>query len=493
MKKTQRQRTGPLVIDVYARISRSTSDNRGRSVGSQIEECLAELADRGAVAGTVFKDESKSAWNPTVVREDFNQLMQRLETGESDGVIVYDLTRFSRKVIEGERLVLLADKGLVVWSVYGDYDLATADGRRHFRDDMVAAAGESDKISERTRRGKRLKARRGKSNASHRGFAMPGYLPNAEGWETGDPRIAVPPEQLAAEREAVRELAKRLLAGESWAEMVRYLNGTGLTTTYGHDWSTTSMRTMLKRPSLAGIIVHDDVEVGLLSGEPVLDRETWERCQSVMASKGVGRKPSERYLLSGLITCGRCSHPLTGRPRTNSAPYPDGEVKREYWCQPQAGRGGGCGRLAIDQRYADEVVEQAVLERLGDPRHAERLARHAAKVQAERDEVLDEIARLERDAEALAGKVATWGFERVEAAMRPLDARLGQLRESLGTLDQPEAASVATRDVARDWRDGSVNDRRAMVRRAFPNGITILPTEARSRAARRRDRFQWSQ
>ncbi len=63
---------------------------------------------------------------------------------------VRELTRFSRKVMEGERLVLMADRGVKVWSANDEYDLTRAAGRRHFRDDMVKAANESDTISERT-------------------------------------------------------------------------------------------------------------------------------------------------------------------------------------------------------------------------------------------------------------------------------------------------------------------------------------------------------
>lgn len=49
--------------------------------------------------GQVFKDPSASAWKPTVVRPQWEALMARLESGASDGVWVYDLTRFSRKVM----------------------------------------------------------------------------------------------------------------------------------------------------------------------------------------------------------------------------------------------------------------------------------------------------------------------------------------------------------------------------------------------------------
>src|SRR4051795_4929709 len=92
--KRKTTRTGPLVIDVYARISRSTDDSRGQSVDAQIEDCVDEIEQRCAVVGEVFKDEWLSGWNPKVVREEWNRLMERLESGGSDGVMVYDLTRF---------------------------------------------------------------------------------------------------------------------------------------------------------------------------------------------------------------------------------------------------------------------------------------------------------------------------------------------------------------------------------------------------------------
>jgi site-specific DNA recombinase len=118
--------------------------------------------------------------------------MARLESGASDGVMVYDLTRFSRKILEGGRLVDLAGRGVRVWALAGEYDLTTADGRRHFREAMVAAAGESDKISERVKRGKLRRARRGPRHGGGRGYAHPGIAPAPPGWEPGDPREPVP-------------------------------------------------------------------------------------------------------------------------------------------------------------------------------------------------------------------------------------------------------------------------------------------------------------
>jgi hypothetical protein len=285
-------------------------------------------------------------------------------------------------------------------------------------------------------------------------------------------------------------VARKLLAGVSRADQVRFMNGTGLLTTYGNTWSETTLQTMLRRPSLAGILTYDGEEVGTLAGEPVLDRETWEQVQAHFAARTPGRKPSERYLLTYLLYCGRCGHRLTGRPRVSRAPYPDGEVAREYWCQKRAGHNSGCGRLNIDQRFADGQVEQAVIARLSDPKHAARLAKRARDTRAERARIMAEIARLEDDADALADKVATWGAGRVEKSMSKVLEALEVQRGRLGEIDGPEAHSAAHADTVEDWEAADIDARRALVKRAFPR-LTVLPAGSRGIHGRTADRFAW--
>ena len=156
-------------LDIYCRISQDY-DGTLRSVESQEEDCRYAIAESGGwELGKVFRDHAKSAWKLKVARPEFEQMMARLESREADGVMVYDLTRFTRKPMEGERLLDMAAQGIVVASITTTYNLRTADGRKQFRDAMTAAAFESDKISDRTRRRMRKKAARGRSNATLRG------------------------------------------------------------------------------------------------------------------------------------------------------------------------------------------------------------------------------------------------------------------------------------------------------------------------------------
>ncbi len=305
-----------LILDIYARVSR-LGDDRQRSTGGQVEDCEARVGERGAQVGEVHIDSGRSAWNPRVKRPDWERLMSRLEAGATGGVVVFDMARFSRRPIEGERLILAAEQGLVVLDSEGEYDLTTANGRKTFRDQLNAAAYESDRLSTRVKRGKRVKATRGEPNHSRRPF----------GFEQDGVTVR------ESESVVLREMVARVLAGESVDHIARDLNQRGVTTSTGGMWSRESLKQLLLRERNAGQVVHNGVLVGHLPGEPILDCETWERLTTLFTSRRRGRPNSDVYLCSGIVCCGRCGHRLTGRPRAGLKPYPDGVIRRQYWCQ----------------------------------------------------------------------------------------------------------------------------------------------------------------
>ena len=474
----QRKQTGPRVIDVYARLSYAP-DGSTVKVDDQVEMGIEAVERRDAAVGQVFKDNSLSAWKPGVVRPQWETLMKRLESGASHGVWVYDLTRFSRKVIEGERLVELAGSGIRVWAMAGEYDLTTADGRRAFRESMVAAAAESDKISERVRRGKLRRARKGRHHGGPRAWGMPGYLPPEPGWERGDPRTPVSAEQLEFERSIVRECYRRLLSGgEGLSTVVRDLTARGVQGLEGGAFSRGSLTRMLRRPAVAGLVEHQGEVMGELAGvEPIVSREEWQRLCALLDGRKLGRPNGWQHLLSGVLRCGVCSQPMSGNPRPHLPAYPDGTPRHEYRCVRNADR-QGCGTNHIDALPVEQAVDEAMRARLGDPRRAAKMASHLAKVDTRRGEIEAETARLEQACDELAGKTAAWGLARVEKAMAPLLARISTLRGELSGLAAPAQAEAAADQAVAAWADAwqrrDYPALRSMVRRVFPN-LTITP------------------
>jgi DNA invertase Pin-like site-specific DNA recombinase len=455
----------PRTLDIYARVSRA-SDDRQRSVAGQVDDCTARLDDLNAVLGMVHIDPSRSAWNPRVKRPGWDDLMARLESGATGGVVVFDLARFSRRPLEGERLIAAAENGLLVLDSEGEYDLTSASGKKAFRDQLAAAAYESDRLSTRVARGKRIKAGKGEPNTSTRPF----------GFEPGGVIVR------ESEAAILRELADRLLAGGSQDEMIRDLARRGIRTAYGKPWTRAGLRQVLTRARNAGLVEYQGTAVSRLPGDPILDEDTHDRVIAYYTARRRGAPVSDFYLCSGIIRCALCGHKLTGRPRANKRPYDDGGVRREYWCQPRA-HDGGCGRIACDQRELDRVVSVMTVEILADPSHAAAVEAAARSISQQRRELDSEIAKLEHTGDQLAGRLGRGeiSLRRYDTAAGPLDRRLAALREQVAALEaepvapvSPELAAASRANWQATWGGVSTAERRAMVRQALRGQSLLL-------------------
>jgi glycine/D-amino acid oxidase-like deaminating enzyme/DNA invertase Pin-like site-specific DNA recombinase len=442
-------------IDIYARRSRK-GDRQQRSTSGQVQACRSTLAERDLPAGEMHVDDGRSAWNPRVHRPGWDALMARLESGASGGVIVFDLERFSRQPIEGERLIQAADRGLVVLDSDAEFDLTTASGKKSFRDAMSAAAYYSDRLSDRVRRGKRLKAVSGEPHgrvSAERGpfgFMPDGITPHSE--EAG----------------VLREITARFLAGETQDALIADLNGRGIVTATGGKWTRRSLHDVLVRPLNAGLVVHRGEIVAALPGEPVITRDDHERVIAMYAARRPGRPASGAYLCSGSVVCGLCGKPLGGRPRSHLRPYPDGEVRREYWCT-RTGY-GGCGHVSVDQRALDDAARELAIEILAD-------VRHAAQVEAAVTRARNEAARLDKDIAELEELALTLGdrlgrgeitLERYDAITAPLDKRLVGLRARRAGIGTAGSIPAVPAEVWRQrWDDADPSERRELLRAAL--------------------------
>ena len=458
-------------IDIYARVSRK-GDKDQRSTTGQVQVCRAALEDRGLPVGEILVDDGRSAWNPNVVREDWDKLMARLESGAAAGVVVFDLERFTRQPKEGERLIDAAERGLIVLDSDGEFDLTTASGKKGFRDALAAAAYYSDRLSDRVKRGKAAKARNGE--------VQRGGLNRPFGFE--DDAITVRESEAAW----IRWAAVHLLHGDPQPELVAHLNARGIKTAADGPWTQRGLRDMLIRERNRGNIAHNGAVVARLPGEPIIDTETFGRVAAKYAARRRGRPASPAYVCSGVAFCGRCGKRLAGRPRTSRRPYDDGDVRREYWCSPSAY--GGCAAISVDQRDLDAAARALTVAILSDPRHASQIEAAAAD-RAEQARDLDAlIAADEATALALADRLGRGEMDlaRYDAATGPLDRRLAELRARRTALDASTdggTASVPDGDWARRWDSADPAERRALLRMALRGRtLTVGPADSSDRA-----------
>ncbi|WP_084759639.1 recombinase family protein [Nocardia mangyaensis] len=480
MAKPQVTAGNDLVLDIYARVSR-VGDERQRSTGGQVDDCTVRVRDLGATVGRVHVDDGRSAWNPSVRRPKWDALMARLESGETGGVVVFDMARFSRRPIEGERLILAAERGLVVLDSEGEYDLETASGRKAFRDQLNAAAYESDRLSSRVKRGKRVKVARGESNHSHRPF---GY--ERDGITIRESEAAIVREMVARVLDKQAGIQAKTQAGQDTTAALKEdaigyktiaadLNRRGITTRTGAAWSGEKVKRVVFNPRYAGYVTHHgEIVTTMTDANPLITPQQWERLCALRDTTPVGRPPTADYLCSGLVHCGLCGKGLTGRPQ-HGRNYPDGEVRRRYICQKRQ-TGGGCNRVSVDARTLDQEVGALVVATLSDPRHADALIAAADDLAKRRRPIADALAEARETATVMSARLGKGeiSLDRYDTVMAGVDARIAKLTAELDALDadtdiddSPAVRAESAQAWAQQWEDAGTADKRAMIKRAL--------------------------
>ena len=142
---------------IYSRVS-TDEQVKGYSLQTQMEACLAYAKERGYDVVGTFSDDYTGA---AIDRPELNNLRDFMVHNQLDVVIVYDIDRLARKsayqfLIEEE----FKRAGIAIEFVMGQYE-DTDEGRLQKQIKGVIAEYERAKILERSKRGKRGKAKSG--------------------------------------------------------------------------------------------------------------------------------------------------------------------------------------------------------------------------------------------------------------------------------------------------------------------------------------------
>jgi site-specific DNA recombinase len=424
---------------IYTRISKDR-EGAGLGVDRQRQQCddLADHLGWQVVAHHSDNDLSAYSGKP---RPGYRALLDDLEQGRADAVIVWHTDRLHRRPVELEHYIDVCDpRGVITQTVKaGPLDLATPSGRMVAR--MLGSAGryEVEHMIERQQAAKLQAATSGRWKGGRRPF----------GFEADGVTVR---ESEAAE---IRRATDDLLAGMSLHAIARDWNARGIGTSTGGSWKPSEVRKLVTRPRNAGLMEHRGEVVGRAQWPAIVDEDVWRAARALVADENrrttLGN--ARRWLGGGLYLCGVCGDTLrattggSGRGRTVAA----------YRCENGAHVVRRCDQL-------DEFVENVVIERLSQPDaahlgrtpaevvdtsalHVERLA-----VQARLDELVDRFAE---------GQITGAQMERGTAALRgKLDDLDRQLADAVGSsvLD-----GVAGPDVADVWPTLDLSRRRAIV------------------------------
>jgi site-specific DNA recombinase len=256
---------------------------------------------------------------------------------------------------------------------------------------------------------------------------------------------------VAAEAAAIRDAAERVLAGETLSAVVRDWNDRGLRTAAGGPWRVNSLSNLL-------------VQRRLVTAPRILDEGTHDRLVSLHASRGKGaRRPTRRYLLTGLLRCWRCGGSMRGMPRTKGADL--------YVCPGPPH--GGCSGTAVTADHAEEAVGAMVLARL----ECTPLPGPAAPAGDSARQLADHRQRLGDLGELWAsGQISRpeWLALRRSVGARAEAAEAQLARETRVT--KARALSGTGRALRAQWPAMTIDERRAVVHAALDH-IVVLAAE----------------
>jgi DNA invertase Pin-like site-specific DNA recombinase len=207
-----------IFVAIYVRISKD-AQAKGLGVRDQEQDCR-KLAERlGWIVYRVFVDNDiRASKHSNKPRPAYLEMLQAMRDGVVQAVLCWDVYRLVRQPKELEEFLDIAEAAGItrLGTVSGDYDLSTPEGRFQARLWANIAANESEKTSQRHRRRQLQIAMDGLPNGGQRRY---GYR-----HVVGENRLEVVPEEALV----IREIAARVLAGESISAIARDLNRRGV-------------------------------------------------------------------------------------------------------------------------------------------------------------------------------------------------------------------------------------------------------------------------
>lgn len=434
---------------IYAR----QSVDQAEGIDRQLERCRALIAARGWAAGPEYVDNDVSASKTRGPATGWGRMLAAAD--EFDVVVAVNLDRLLRTQRD---LTTLIESGVVVTTLEGELDLASASGEMQASVLTTMARFEARRKGERQVRANAQRARAGKWVGGRRPF---GFEPDG---------MTLRP----AEAEVIRAAYRDVLTGSTLAGVARAWNAEGFTTGQkrqarsGHPgepspWRADSVRAVLTNPRYAGRVRYK----GEIMTEPakwpaLVDEATFAAVQAVLsdpARRSPGRGPSR--ILTGLAVCGVCG--ATVHAGQNSRPG-----IRSYRCSAST------GHFARMAEPVEEYVEAVVVARLQRPDARELLfTRRTVDTDALHVEAIGLRARLDALAVDFADGALT--ASQLRAATERIRENLAAVESQLADAGRVDVLGdlVGAADVAAAWESRSLDQKRAAI--AALMRVTLYP------------------
>jgi DNA invertase Pin-like site-specific DNA recombinase len=430
-------------LDALIRVSQQDGreGDSFRSPAQQREACERWADANGAEIVTWHEGIGRSG--KTMARADVDAALERIRAGQTGGVIVAWLDRFSRAPV-AEALAVYNDisqaGGRVVAVDMAGLNPADATGEMALTVMLSVNRMQWRKVAERYDQTRREAIADGKAiGGAPFGYRFKDSTPKGRGRGILDSHLVIH----AAEAKLVRELFERRAAGATWLELARWLDAVAPKPNGGH-WARSTVISMTGRRTYLGE-VHHGQHTRAGAHEAIVSPALWRRAQGAPGR----RTPRGTYLLSGLARCAGCGRRMRGTTLGRG-------TGRVYSCNDRH-----CpARATIMVHLLDAEVTGQFFAHLD--------AFHVRAVDdAELERARVEVERLTQELQTLAGVVPSHpaaisahqtALDGVEQTLIDAEDRLHQLTASLFA-DGPDV-----RELRDDWPSLTLAERREILR-----------------------------
>lgn len=405
-------------VAIYCRVSTIEQAEEGYSIDEQRRRNIEYCEKEGHEVFKVYEDRGISGKNISG-RPGLKDLLQDANAGKFDLVIVWKLNRISRKLIDILNIVDTLDKNKIAFrSLTESFETETPAGKLQLN--IMGAIGEFERgtIAENVKMGMIARAREGKWN----GGKVLGYdiveIPS-EGKKRKETKLVVNEK----ESMTVRRIFELYSEGHGYKATVNRVNKEGHKSKRGNNFSTATIKEILKNPVYIGKIRYNvrqdwnekrrrniNPNPILVDGEheAIIDISTWEKVQIILKdrSKTHNRVYDSELPLSGLLKCPVCGASMTVSRSTRKRKDGTKVVNEYYSCSNWKNKGTSvCNSNSVRADKADEFVINKLIETVNNESLLKKVINNINKNKSSKlKPKLDEISKVNDEIDRLNSK-----------------------------------------------------------------------------------------
>ncbi len=361
-------------VVIYARFS-SHSQNE-QSIEGQLKVCYEFAKQKGYKIIAEYIDRAisgKEAEN----RLEFQRMISDSAKRQFEGVLVYQLDRFARNRYDSA----------IYKSKLKKYGVRVLSAKENISDDASGILMEAvlEGMAEYYSVELSQKIKRGMSINAEKGLAIGGM--KILGYKIKDKRYVID-EEIAS---IVKKIFEMYVAGNTMAQIIRYLNENNVKTALGNEFGKNSIRRILTNKKYIGVYTYKGIE-RTDSLPKIIDDETFRQAQIKLEKnkKAPARAKAneEMYLLSTKIFCGHCEASIVGVSGTSR----NGKVHQYYQCS--SNRKKKCTLKPVKKSQIEELVIKTIMTILTDEK-IDQIATNICNL-SEKESNTDTLKRLKK-------------------------------------------------------------------------------------------------